>query len=58
VPSKHVTEGATEGTVRRGSRRKQLQDDLKETRSYYIALCRELALQEAMNLSQDRPRNE
>jgi hypothetical protein len=32
---KHVIEGKLEGTERRGIRRKQLLDDLKETRGYW-----------------------
>ena len=32
---KHVTEGKIEGTVRRGRRRKQLLDNIKETRRYW-----------------------
>jgi hypothetical protein len=45
-------------TGRRGRRRKQLQEDLKETRGYCklkdkarIALCEDLAMEEAMELS-------
>jgi hypothetical protein len=45
-------------TGRCGKRRKQLKGDLKETREYwqlkktkhYIALCKELALEEATDL--------
>jgi hypothetical protein len=47
----------TEGTGRRGRRRKQLLDDIKETRRYwklegqhYISLSEELALEEALDL--------
>jgi hypothetical protein len=57
----HISEGKIIGTRRRGRRRKQLLDDLKEARRYWklkeeprIALFGELSLEEAMDLSQDR----
>jgi hypothetical protein len=65
---KHVIEGnilvdgKEEGTGRRERRRKHLLDDLKETRRYCNlkeeALSGEFALEEAMDVSQDRLRNE
>jgi hypothetical protein len=49
---------------RRGRSCKQLLDDLKETKGYcklnrkhYTALCGELVLQEAVDVSLDRVRN-
>jgi hypothetical protein len=56
---KHVIEGKLEGRIemtrRRGRRRKQLLDDLKEKRRYWKlkeeAPCGELALEEATDLS-------
>jgi hypothetical protein len=59
---KHVIVGKIEGRVemtgRRGRGRKQLLDDLKETRGYWklkakalVALCGEFALEEATDLS-------
>jgi len=56
---KHIIEGKIEGrtlvTGRRVRRRKQIVDDLKEKRGYgkskEEALSRELALEEAMDLS-------
>jgi hypothetical protein len=57
---KYIIEGKMRGTRRRGRRRKQLLDDLKEARRYWklkeaaqIALFGELSLEEAMVLSQD-----
>jgi hypothetical protein len=57
----HVIEGKIIGTRRRGRRRKQLLDDLKEARIYWkskdefrMALFGELNLEEAMDVSQDR----
>jgi hypothetical protein len=50
-----------EGVGRPGRRCKQLLDDLKEKRrcwSYKIALCGELTLEAAMDLSQDILHNE
>jgi hypothetical protein len=35
---KHVIEGKMKGTVRGGMRRKQLPDDFKETRRYYVTI--------------------
>jgi hypothetical protein len=62
---KHVIEGLIEWTGRRGRRRKELLDDLKKRRCYcklkeavLDALSGELALEEAMDLTQDRLRNE
>jgi hypothetical protein len=56
---KHGIEGRIEGTGRRGRRRKQLLDVLKERRGYgnrkrkqQMALCGELALEDVMDLSQ------
>jgi hypothetical protein len=47
--------GETEVTGRQGRRRTKLLDDLKERRGYshllWIALCGELALEEALDLS-------
>jgi hypothetical protein len=50
---KHVAEGRIEVTGRRGRRRKQVLDDLKEKRKtgslkrkHWIALCGEFALEE------------
>jgi hypothetical protein len=65
---KHFVEGNMEGRIevrgRRGRSCKQLLDDLKEAkvycklnRKYYIALCGELVLQEAVILSLDGVRN-
>jgi hypothetical protein len=58
---KHIIEGKILGTRRRGRRRMQLLDDLKETRRYWklrrkpkIALFGELSLEEAIDLSRDR----
>jgi hypothetical protein len=58
-------EGRIEMTGRRGRRRKQLLDDLKEKRRYckfkeeaLDRTCGELALEEAMDLSYDRLQNE
>jgi hypothetical protein len=59
---KHIIEEKIEGeievTEREGRRHKQLLDDLKETTGYYklkeeakLALCGELALEEAVDLS-------
>jgi hypothetical protein len=57
--------GKMEEAGRRGRRHKQLLDDLKENRRYWnlkeealIALCVELMLEEATDLSQVRLRNE
>ena len=57
-PLKHIIEGKIEGTGRRGKGSKQLQDDLRKRedtrnwkRNQYIAVCEELALQGAMELS-------
>ena len=52
-----VTRQNKEVTGRRDRRRKQLLDDLKETRGYW-KLKEVLALEEATDLSQDRLRNE
>jgi hypothetical protein len=50
--------GGIEVTGRRGRRRRKLLDDLKERKGYshlkeedLIALCREVALEEALDLS-------
>ena len=50
---------------RRGRRRKQLQNDLQDKEDpgprkakYQIVLCGELALEEAMDLTHDRLRND
>jgi len=52
---KYVTEEKVEGTRRRGRRRNQLPDDLKEKRGCWKlkeeALCGELGLEEAADLS-------
>jgi len=64
---KHVIEGKKEGKIevtgRRRRRRQQLLNGLKEKRGdrklkeeHQITLCGELALEDAMNLSSDRPR--
>jgi hypothetical protein len=54
---KHIIQGKTQGTRRRGRRFKQLLDDLKEMRSYWNlkkeALSGKLALEKAANLSED-----
>jgi len=57
---KYVTEGNLEGTGRVVRIRKQLLDNLTETKSYWklkrqhwIALAGELSLEEAMDLSYD-----
>jgi hypothetical protein len=67
---KYVIEGKIEGkmAVRRGRRRGQLLDGIKDKKVYcklkeealyhYIALCEELALEKAMDLSLSRRRNE
>jgi len=48
---KHVIEGKIAGKDGSdGKTGKKTEDDLKETRLYWIALCRELALEEAMDL--------
>ena len=65
---KHVVEGKVEGalevTGRRRRRRKQLLYGIKEKRGYcklkeeaLAAVCGELALEEAMDLSYDRQQN-
>jgi len=55
---KHIIEGNIEIRGRRGRRRKQFLDDLKEKKGYWkmeeealAELCREPALEEAMDLS-------
>ena len=56
---KHVIEGRIQGTGRRGRKRRQLLDDLKETRRFCKlkeealdrSVCGELTLEEAMDLS-------
>jgi hypothetical protein len=64
-----MIEGKLEGRIemmgRRGRRRKQLLDDLKEKRRYWklkeealIAPCGDLALEETTDLSLDRLQNE
>jgi hypothetical protein len=63
---KYITVGELEGRIemtgRQGRRRKQLLDDLKEKRRCWKlkdeALCGELTLEEATDLSQDRLQNE
>lgn len=59
------TECKMEGKGRRGRRRNQLLEDLTETRRYlnwkkkhYIALCRELVLEDALDLAEDTLRND
>jgi hypothetical protein len=59
---KHVTEGKMEGIIEitrmRGIRRKQLLDDLRETRGYWklkeqaldCSLCEEFTLEEAVDV--------
>jgi predicted nucleic acid-binding Zn-ribbon protein len=61
IQSKHIIEGKIRGTRRRGRRRKQLLDDIKEARRYWklkeelrIALFGDIRLEDAMDLSQDR----
>jgi hypothetical protein len=61
----HIIEGKVERKERKGRRHKQLLNDLKERnataiwkRKHYIALCEELGLEEATDLSQDRIRGE
>jgi hypothetical protein len=60
---KHIFEEDIEARIkvtgRRGKKRKQLSDELKEIRileirKHYIALCGGPALEEAMDKSQDR----
>jgi ribosomal 50S subunit-associated protein YjgA (DUF615 family) len=52
---RQVTEGKIKGAIevtgRRGRRRRKLLDDLEEWRKIWIALCGELALEEALALS-------
>jgi hypothetical protein len=66
---KHITEGKIEGKVkvtgRLGRRRKELLDDLKEKvcignwmTKYYITLSGKLTLEDSMDLSQERLKNE
>ena len=66
---KHFIEGKIEEgikvTGRRGRRHKKVQGDLKKKTGYcklkekaQIALCRELALEEAVGLSQDGPQGD
>jgi hypothetical protein len=57
---KHVTERRQEGMRRRGRRYKQLLDEFKGKRRYpnLKEQALELALEEAMDLSQNRLRNE
>ena len=43
--------GGIEVTGRQGRRRRKLLDDLKESRKLWIALCGELAMEEALDLS-------
>ena len=43
--------GKLERTGRRGGRHKELPNDFQETRKYWIALCRELTLEDSMDLS-------
>ena len=60
---KHIFEENIEARIivtgRRGKKRKQLSDELKEIRileirKYFVALCGGSTLEEAMNKSQDR----
>jgi hypothetical protein len=52
---KRVIEGKIKGgievTGRQGTRRRKLLDDLKESRKLWIAICGELAMEEALDLS-------